>query len=301
MPRLWQVSIRTTAQGEEAAARLLEQVFRLAPAAYRDEQSGAITVTVYPERLPAPERALRIGLARAPGRMGRAAVELGRGRLTIKPLRRENWAQSWKRHFRPIEIGKHLLIKPSWSRRRARAGQRVIILDPGLSFGTGHHATTLFCLQQLARGRREGARQSLLDIGCGSGILAIAAAKLGYSPVEAFDCDPEAVRVSLQNIKRNRVRVRLRRADLRRMPLVSRRRYDVVCANLTGDLLVGEAEKIRNRVKPGGKLVVAGILRREFPGVRKKLQGVDLTLRQTGVSREWKSGQFALKSDRCAA
>jgi ribosomal protein L11 methyltransferase len=226
---------------------------------------------------------------------------MGRGRLTIKPLRRENWAQSWKRHFRPIEIGKSLLIKPSWSRRRARAGQRVIILDPGLSFGTGHHATTLFCLQQLARGRRQGARQSLLDIGCGSGILAIAAAKLGYSPVEAFDCDPEAIRVSLQNIKRNRVRVRLRRADLRRMPLVSRRRYDVVCANLTGDLLVGEAEKIRNRLKPGGKLVVAGILRREFPGVRKKLQRVNLTLRETGVSREWKSGQFALKSDRCVA
>jgi len=133
-----------------------------------------------------------------------------------------------------------------------------------------------------------------LDIGSGSGILAIAGAKLGYSPVEALDCDPEAVRVSLQNMKRNRVRLRLRRADLERMPLVPRLRYDVVCANLTADLLVKEAEKIRNRLAPGGVLLVAGILRGEFPGVRKKLRQINLTLRKTGVSEEWKSGQFAL-------
>jgi ribosomal protein L11 methyltransferase len=228
-------------------------------------------------------------------------LDLGQARLTIKPLRRENWAHSWRHHFRPLEIGNRLLIKPSWSRRRARPGQRVIVLDPGLSFGTGHHPTTLFCLQQLVRGRRQGARQSLLDIGCGSGILAIAAAKLGYSPVEAFDCDPEAVRVSLQNIKRNRVRLQLRQADLARMPLVSRRRYDVVCANLTGDLLVGEAEKIRNRLKPWGQLLVAGILRREFARVRKNLRRINLTLRHRGVEKEWKSGQFALKCDLAAA
>ena len=258
-------------------------------------------MTVYPQGLPAPERVLRRGLERALGRVRRAGLALGQSRLTIKPLRQENWAHSWKRHFRPLEIGSRLLIKPSWSRRRARAGQRVIILDPGLSFGTGHHPTTLFCLRQLARSRRQGARQSLLDIGSGSGILAIAAAKLGYSPVEAFDCDPEAVRAGLQNIKRNRVRLRLRRADLARMPLAGRRRYDVVCANLTGDLLIGEAEKIRNRLKPGGRLLAAGILRREFPGVRSNFQRINLTLGQIGVRKEWKSGQFALKSDHSAA
>jgi ribosomal protein L11 methyltransferase len=277
----------------------LERTFGQPPAVYRDERTGVITVTVYPQGLPAPEGVLRSGLARELGRLRR--LELGQARVTLKPLRRENWAHSWKRHFRPLEIGHRLLIKPSWSRRRARAGQRVIILDPGLSFGTGHHPTTLFCLQQLARGRRQGTRQSLLDIGSGSGILAIAAAKLGYSPVEAIDCDPEAVRVGLRNIKRNRVRLRLWRGDLTRMPLVSRRRYDVVCANLTCDLLVGEAEKIRNRLKPGGRLVVAGILRREFAGVRKKLQRINLTLRQICVQKEWKSGQFALKRDRSAA
>ena len=130
----------------------------------------------------------------------------------------------------------------------------MVILDPGLSFGTGQHPTTLFCLRQLARCRRRGVRQSLLDIGCGSGILAIAAAKLGYSPVLALDNDPEAVRASRRNIKRNNVRVEVRRADLTRLPLATRRRYDVICANLICDLLAGEGEKIRHWLKPGGEI-----------------------------------------------
>jgi ribosomal protein L11 methyltransferase len=167
-------------------------------------------------------------------------------------------------------------------------------LDPGLSFGTGQHPTTLFCLRQLARCRRRDLRQSLLDIGCGSGILAIAAAKLGYSPVVALDNDPEAVRASRHNIQRNNVRVLVRRADLTRLPLASRRRYDVICANLICDLLLGGGEKIRNWLKPGGKLVTAGILRGEFSKLQKKLRRYHLTLEKTGVKREWKSGRFVL-------
>jgi len=293
-PRLWQVSVRTTAEGEEAVADLLELVFGQSPAVYRSEKSGEVVVTVYPEGLPAPQRALRASLEAALEKMRDTLLDLGEARLAIKRLWRENWAESWKRHFQPIEIGQRLLIKPSWSRRRARPGQRVVILDPGLSFGTGQHPTTLFCLQQLAHCRRSGAEQSLLDIGCGSGILAIAAAKLGYSPVLAFDNDPEAVRASRHNIKRNDVRVTVRRADLTRLPLAPRQRYDVICANLICDLLAGGGEKIRHWLKPGGKLVAAGILNREFSELQKKLHRCGLTLEKVSVNREWKSGQFAL-------
>jgi len=292
-PRLWQVSIRTTVEGEEAVAQLLERTFRQAPSVYCSEKTGQVIVSVYPEALPGPRRALRASLVDALDGMRKLRLDLGQARLAIKPLRRENWAESWKRHFQPIEIGKRLLIKPSWSRRRACPGQRVVILDPGLSFGTGQHPTTLFCLQELARFRRRGPGQSFLDIGSGSGILAIAAAKLGYSPVVAFDNDPEAVRASRRNIKRNHVRVALRRADLTRLPRVPRRRYDLICANLIGDLLAKEAEKIRHLLKPGGKLVAAGILRREFPELKKKLRESNLTLEKTWATKEWKSGRFA--------
>jgi ribosomal protein L11 methyltransferase len=291
--RLWQVSIRTTAEGEEAAAGLLERTFGLPPSAYRSEKSGAVDVTVYPETWPGPQRAARARLEEALADMRRWGLDMGQARVVIKTLRRENWAESWKRHFHPIEIGRRLLIKPGWSRRRALPGQRVVVLDPGLSFGTGQHPTTLFCLRQLVRCRRRGVKQSLLDIGCGSGILAIAAAKLGFSPVAAFDNDPEAVRASRHNIKRNRVRVAARRADVTR-PMASRRRYDVICANLICDLLVSEAERICRWLKPGGKLVIAGILRREFPDLQKKLQQFNLTFESGAVDKEWKSGRFAL-------
>src|ERR1700743_660101 len=93
---------------------------------------------------------------------------------------------------------------PSTTQSRLRKAQAVIILDPGLSFGTGQHPTTFFCLRQLVACRKPGVEQSFLDIGTGSGILAIAAAKLGYRPVEAFDFDPASVRVSLENVKKNK-------------------------------------------------------------------------------------------------
>jgi ribosomal protein L11 methyltransferase len=293
-PRLWQVSVRTTAEGEEAVAGLLERIFGQTPAVYRSEKTGEAVVTVYPGELPAPQRSLRASLETALIDMRGFRLELGEAKLSIQRLRRENWAESWKRHFHPIEVDRRLLIKPGWSQRRAHPGQSVVVLDPGLSFGTGQHPTTLFCLQQIAHFRRPGVKQSMLDIGCGSGILAIAAAKLGYNPVVAFDNDPEAVRASRHNIQRNDVPVTVRRADLTRLPLAPRQRYDVICANLICDLLVGEGEKISHWLKPGGKLVTAGILRREFAKLQKNLLRYHLTLEKAGVDKEWKSGQFAL-------
>lgn len=292
-PRLWQVSILTSAQGEEPVGALLEQTFGVPPSIYWSEKTGAVSVSVFPEILPRPHTALRSFLGNALADLQRLGIDLGPAKLTIKLLRRENWAESWKRHFRPIEIGRQLLIKPSWSRRKAKAGQRSVILDPGLSFGTGHHPTTLFCLQQIAS-FRHGGDQSFLDIGSGSGILAIAAAKLGYSPVVAFDNDPESLRTGRSNIQRNKARVAFRLADLTQLPQRPRRRYDLICANLISDLLLSEAEKIRYMLKPGGNLVVAGILHRQFPEIEKRLHGFNLTLVKSSANKEWKSGRFAL-------
>jgi ribosomal protein L11 methyltransferase len=293
---MWQVSISTNGEGEEAVASLLERTFLQPPAVFRNEDTGAILATAYPKRLPLQLHLLRARLANGLEQLRALGLNPGTTRIAIKPLPRRNWAESWKHHFKPIEIGSHLLIKPGWSRRRAKPGQRVVILDPGLSFGTGHHPTTLFCLEQIAKCRCAQTNQSFLDIGSGSAILAIAAAKLGYGPVLAFDCDSEAVRAAQSNVKKNRIQDRLilRRGNLRRWPLRARRRYDLVCANLTSDLLLEYAEKIRNLVRPGGKLVIAGVLHREFPQVAVMLRRFNLTLVATKVDKTWKSGQFAL-------
>ena len=120
-------------------------------------------------------------------------LNIGSGTVRIARIKREDWAESWKKHFKAFEVGRSLLVKPSWIKRLPRAGQAVVVLDPGLSFGTGQHPTTAFCLSEIVRGEKKETSRSFLDIGTGSGILAIAAAKLNFRPVRAFDFDPASV------------------------------------------------------------------------------------------------------------
>ncbi len=294
---MWQVSVSTTAAAEDATACLLERFFKLQASVYCDEATGARTVQLYPARLAGGASAVRAKLRAELRRLRGFGIGSRAARIAIKRLPARNWAQSWKRHFTPIEIGGALLIKPRWSHRKARPGQHVVILNPGMSFGTGHHATTLFCLEQLAQCRIPGQKQSFLDIGTGSGILAIAAAKLGYAPVEAFDNDPVAVRVSRANVRRNRCRHRLWpvQKDLSNIKSSGRRRHDVICANLAHDLLILHASTIRERLKPGGILIVAGTLRRQFGEVAKILRRFNLTLQVKRSDILWTSGQFVLR------
>jgi ribosomal protein L11 methyltransferase len=133
-----------------------------------------------------------------------------------------------------------------------------------------------------------------LDIGAGSGILAIAAAKLGYGPVEAFDFDPEAVRVAQVNARQNgKHLIKIVRADLTRLPLHSKKKFDVVCANLISPLLIAERRRIVNRLAVNGVLVLAGILAREFEEVRRAYALLGWKLTTARTEKEWRSGAFA--------
>ncbi|MHB8520940.1 MAG: 50S ribosomal protein L11 methyltransferase [Limisphaerales bacterium] len=291
---LWQISVTTPSEAEEAVAALLEDLFSQPAVIFWEEATRLSRVTVF-----SPDRSVwnsrkRAALAAGLKRVRACGLAIGTAKTVGKRIRREAWAESWRRHFQPLEIGPQLLIKPSWSRRRLRKNQAVVVLDPGLSFGTGQHPTTAFCLQQLVRCRKPGARQSFLDLGTGSGILAIAAAKLGYSPVHAADNDAQAVRVARANAQRNGVagRVTIRQRDLTRLPVVSARRYHVICANLTNDLLAAEAKRIVNRLRPDGTLVLAGILASQFSKVRQTFAKGGLRLRSSQIEAGWRSGAF---------
>ncbi|MBI5774988.1 MAG: 50S ribosomal protein L11 methyltransferase [Verrucomicrobia bacterium] len=295
---LWKVSLAISPEAEESAAELMSKVFGQWPSIYTGAETRETSATVYLEKRPAPNgeelRNLRAGIQR----LATCSLADSTTKASVQRVRREDWAESWKRHFKPLNIGSALLIKPSWSRRRPRKGQMAVVLDPGLSFGTGQHATTEFCLQQLVKARRRGAAQSFLDIGTGSGILAIAAAKLGYSPVTAFDFDPVAVRVARENVRSNRVEklLRISRQDLTRLPEHGRKHH-VVCANLIYDLLIQERRRILNRLRPDGVLVLAGILATQFPRVREAYAEAGLELLSTRVKREWQSGAFAFRRE----
>jgi ribosomal protein L11 methyltransferase len=321
-PILWKTSVTTTTEAEDAVAELLATHVAPHPSAYTDAESGVTTVSAYsttpPKNAAATRRALRAGLKT----IQTCGLSPGPGKITIQKLPRKNWAESWKRHFKPLEIGTRLLVIPSWLRRQPRRGQAVIVLDPGLSFGTGRHPTTEFCLRELvraARGRSPSAAhgserrlkqiqpaatsgcaaagdrpRSFLDIGTGSGILAIAAAKLSYAPVHAFDYDPQSIIVARANARTNHAtrQIKLTRTDLTKLPRRAIRRYDVVCANLLANLLIAERDRLLARVAPDGMLVVAGILKREFDEVATAYYAAGMKLVASRAKNEWRSGTF---------
>ncbi|MBI2946948.1 MAG: 50S ribosomal protein L11 methyltransferase [Verrucomicrobia bacterium] len=295
---LWQISITTSREAEEAVAALLEKLFEHAPSVYTPEASRKPLVTVYASKARrGGVRAWRTALGQGLQEIAQVGLDIRPAKITVTRVARQDWAESWKKYFKPIEIGNALLIRPSWSQRRPRKRQAVVILDPGLSFGTGQHPTTSFCLEHLVTFRQRGCRQSFLDIGTGSGILAIAAAKLGYEPVKAFDVDPVAVRVAKANAKRNRLlqRVSITRHDLSRLPRRGSRPYDLICANLIATVLLQESGRILNRLRPGGRLVLAGILSREFSEVRRAYEAAGLKLVANKIQGEWQSGAFERK------
>ncbi len=293
---LWALSLVVHPEAEEAAAELLLRETGRPAVATHDKISGLSTAVAYLDDPDFWSRERRRRLAEAVADLGTHGLALGPGTLAWKRVPRIDWRDSWKRHFQPISVRRVLLVRPSWSRRRAAKGQASVVLDPGLSFGTGQHPTTGFCLRAVARHRPPDRRGpvAFLDVGTGSGILAIAAAKLGFAPVAAFDFDPDAVRIARQNAVRNGVaeRIRLQRKNVARLARAARGRYGVVCANLTADLLVRHGESLLSQVVPGGHLVLAGILDEEFDGVAARFEswGARRVAEQRGG--EWRSGTF---------
>ena len=300
---LWKVSVATTLEAEDAISDLLGTIFHSPVSSYFDFEKKTIRVTVF-----LPHGVPHVTLRELRGRLNRikdCGLSIGPGKVTVSRVRREDWAESWKRHFKPIEIGRKLLVKPSWSKKRPRNGQAVVILDPGLSFGTGQHPTTAFCMQEIVRysrvQRRHGSsskhRQSFLDIGTGSSILAIAAAKLGYTRIRAFDFDLEVVRIARANARKNRVlnKIKITHSDATKLPIRPKERFDVICANLISDLLLRERKRIIAQMNTHGALVLAGILKKEFLGVRRAYENSGLKLISTRSMKEWQSGTFCFE------
>jgi len=289
---LWCLSIVTSLEAEDAVAELAGSLLGQTAAAYYDLERRVSRVSVYGEHKISATQAAKI--ADGLQQIKRCGLDIRPAKINVARVKREDWAESWKKHFPPIAIGDALLVKPSWSRRRPAKGQAVVILDPGLSFGTGQHPTTAFCLTELVRGRAARPGQSFLDIGTGSGILAISAAKLGYLPVHAFDFDPDCVRIARENARTNDVAgtIKITRGDVARLNLKPAQQFDLVCANLISNLLLAERRKIAAQVSAEGTLVLAGILRKEFSLVQQGFAEIGWDFFRGKTVNEWRSGAF---------
>lgn len=215
------------------------------------------------------------------------------GDLDVRPVHEEEWASAWKSHFPVLRVGRRLVIRPTWRRHRAKADEVVLALDPGMAFGTGLHPTTRLCLAGVERWADEdlldGAR--ILDVGCGSGILAIAAARMGARCVHGVDTDPIAVHATLANARRNRV-ARKVSASRGSLPLVAdtpaaRGPFDLVLANLIASLLTDLAELLAGSIAPGGRMLASGIFIDREPQVVDALAAAGLRLVRRDQETDW--------------
>ena len=201
-------------------------------------------------------------------------------------VRMEDWAESWKQNFSTIRIGSRLIIRPSWEAYQAQGEERVIEIDPGMAFGTGTHGTTLLCLEVIAE-LLDGPSppRSLLDVGTGSGILALGAAALGCPAVLANDIDPLACQVARENVTKNGFEneVQITEQPLERLA----GQFDLVVANILAEENIRLRQALVEHVHRGGWLVLSGILQEKAALVREAFDSLDLQSYPARIHDDW--------------
>ena len=255
------------------------------------EKAGVSRVTFYLER---NEAALDV-IARvriAMSDLKKARPDCGPLLLTIDNVADADWENNWKKFYKPMEIGERLLVVPQWEKARDD-GRVKLVLNPGLTFGTGSHATTRLCLQALDKYIRGG--EKILDLGCGSGILSIAALVLGAGEAFACDIDEKCVDVAYENAALNgidRTRYTVRWGNVLTDDALRREMgggYDIVVANIVADVIMGLSGRVRGFLKPEGLFLCSGIIDDRAQEVREKLKADDWDVIEQRQSEGWYS------------
>ena len=262
----------------------------------RVDPSRPATVRAY---LPARDRAAAdraaAGVAEALGHLQAFGLR-PIGELRTRLVNEADWAEAWKAYFPVLRVGRRIVIRPTWRRHRREPDDVVLALDPGMAFGTGLHPTTRLCLAALEglADRGEVAGRRVLDVGCGSGILAIAALKLGAASALGVDTDPIAIEATVANGRRNAVarRLRAREGTLPSADVA----FDVVLANLIAGVLVPLASQLRDELRAGGWLLASGIFIDREAEVRTAFEAAGLAV----VGRRAEGDWVALEATRTA-
>ena len=251
---------------------------------YRDVEETSATMQIF---LPDPSDAPRAAEALvAAGRI--VGLDLAPVTGTIPD---EDWKLSYRKHFKTEEISPRLVVRPPWEAVSPAPGQKVLTLDPGIAFGTGQHPTTRACLDAIDALAEENADRTFLDVGCGSGILSIAAALEGFRDVRGFDNDPDAVRNANENAEANGLGALFSDGDLS-VPGTAAP-ADVVAANVLAPVLVRFAREVGALVNPGGRLILSGILDEQYEEVRASYAAQGFTEVSNRLIGEWRTGLFA--------
>lgn len=217
-----------------------------------------------------------------------ALIQGGAETVMTFEVAEEDWDATWKKFFHTTRIGKRIVIRPEWEVSDLKPGELEIVLDPGQAFGTGDHPTTRMCLELLEVADLHG--KSVADIGCGSGILSVAAKKLGASRVIGIDNDQPSVDASLENADRNGVTYEVINAN--GFEGLDGEQFDVVVSNIISATLIRVAPDAAKTVKPGGTWCVSGIIQANWPEVRTSIEAQGFTYQEERQEGDWIAALF---------
>lgn len=208
------------------------------------------------------------------------------GKVTISEVYEKDWAEGWKKYYKPKKIGEKIVIKPSWENYEPCDEDIIIEIDPGMAFGTGTHETTILCINELEKYVNEG--DTVFDVGCGSGILSITAAKLGAKKVLGVDLDETAVKVAKENILKNEVDniVKIKKGNLLKNV---EKEADLIVSNILAEVIIDFVETIGEYLKNEGIFIASGIIVEKEDMVRDALQKNGFTIIETNTIKDWVS------------
>lgn len=210
-------------------------------------------------------------------------LDLGEAKVEHEKMYEEDWANTWKQYYKPSKVGEKIVVKPIWEEYEAKDGDLVVDLDPGMAFGTGTHETTRMCIQALERYVKE--ESTVFDVGCGSGILAISAAKLGAKLAVGVDLDPVAVESSIENVGYNN----LNNIEILHGNLVEviDGKADIVVANILAEIICILTDDVKRVLKDGGVFITSGIIHDRVDMVCEKLEATGFEVIEKNRDGEW--------------
>ena len=262
----WDLTVTLGADSAETAEVVTNRLWELGAVGVVEEAlpDGAALRAFFPPGTPAA--ALAADLRDYLTQLAALEASGAAASVAVVPLPEEPWADAWRAHFRPVPVGRRLLVCPPWEAAPPADGRSIVLIEPGRAFGTGGHGSTRTCLELLERALAATPVAHVLDVGCGSGVLAIAAARLGVSRVDAIDVDPDAVSATEDNARRNGVADRVRGA------VASAEEWSggaapLMVANLLAAAHATLAPRLATLVSPGGRLIAGGLLTHEVPVV----------------------------------
>ena len=255
----------------------------------KEKKDAETNIKIYVEDSPAGAELLaQVNAGLAGIRARDTEQSFGRCVTELASIRQEDWENNWKQYFKPFRVGEHFIIKPSWETCEPEEGRMIIEIDPSSSFGTGTHNTTQLCICELEHLVKPGMR--ILDMGCGSGILAVASHMLGAEDIAAVDIDPNAVKIAAENAEKNGFTLRTHVGDVIGDAALSEEigeNYDLIVANIVADVIMGMQSILKSKLTADGILIVSGIIAPRADEVQESLIRAGFVLDQRDQSGDW--------------